>query len=282
MLYVFSNFEVSINQGMITRRIYQVDAFASAIFKGNPAAVCPLTEWLRDELMLKIAQENNLSETAFYVKRCDGVYEIRWFTPTTEVDLCGHATLAAAFILLTEEGHTENVIDFFSPRSGFLRVRLGDGGWLKMNFPCDVFAEYRLTESLYSLFKNTKPNKVIKGKTDYLFVFDNEEQVKGLQLDLLAVSKLDARGIIASARGEGVDFVSRFFAPQVGVDEDPVTGSAHTLLIPYWSEILNKRELIAYQLSTRGGELRCEYLDDRVTISGKCVLYLKGNIYIDS
>lgn len=264
---------------MKTQRIYQADAFASAVFKGNPAAVCPLDQWLSDELMLQIALENNLSETAFYVKRSDGAYDIRWFTPATEVDLCGHATLATAFILFTEEGHEGNEIEFHTLRSGALQV-ICKGDWLTMNFPADVFVQHKLTESFSALFANAKPQQVLRGKDDYLFVFDTEEQVKNLKPNLPAISKVDARGVIASAKGNGVDFVSRFFGPQVGVDEDPVTGSAHTLLIPYWSQVLHKKEMTAYQLSARGGELRCEYRGDRVGISGKCVLYLKGDIYI--
>lgn len=258
--------------------IYQIDAFASQVFKGNPAAVCPLKEWLSDELMLKIAQENNLSETAFYIKNDIGGYDIRWFTPTLEVDLCGHATLATAYVLFTQEGHTDDTILFYSHRSGELIVTRQQD-WFCMNFPIDNFSYVSKSDQLIGLF-DIKPKEIWKGKADYLFIYDSQDQIEKIVPNFDAIKKLDARGIIVSAKGKDVDFVSRFFAPNVGVEEDPVTGSAHTTLIPYWAKVLSKTKLSACQLSARGGFLKCEYNETRVDISGQCSLFLKGCIYL--
>ncbi|WP_445721761.1 PhzF family phenazine biosynthesis protein [Flavobacterium sp.] len=259
-------------------KIYQIDTFTDKVFSGNPAAVCPLENWLEDETMLKIAAENNLSETAFYVKN-EKQFEIRWFTPTVEVDLCGHATLATAFVLFNFENYNSNKIEFYSPRSGNLTVRK-DGDWLTLNFPSDQFNEVELSEELKSGF-NFKPTKAFKGKTDYLLRFENEQQIKDIETDFSKIAKVNARGIIITARGEKSDFVSRFFAPQVGVNEDPVCGSAHTFLTPYWSAELNKNELTAIQLSDRKGFLKCKNLNKRVELSGQAKLYLKGIIEIE-
>ena len=258
--------------------IYQIDAFASQVFKGNPAAVCPLDKWISEELMLKIAQENNLSETAFYVKNDIGGYDIRWFTPTSEVDLCGHATLSAAYVLFTQEGHTDDTIRFYSHRSGELIVTRQQD-WFCMNFPTDDFSLVDKKDKLTHLF-DVEPQEIWEGKTDYLFVYDRQDQIEKIVPDFGAIKKLDVRGIIVSAKGNDVDFVSRFFAPNVGVDEDPVTGSAHTTLIPYWSKVLNKTELQARQISARGGSLKCKYNGTRVDIGGQCSLYMKGYIYL--
>lgn len=259
------------------QKIYQVDAFANKLFSGNPAAVCPLEKWLSDEIMQQIAMENNLAETAFYVKN-ENQYEIRWFTPAAEVDLCGHATLAAAFVLFNLENHSDNEIKFYSHRSGLLTVTK-DNQYLTLNFPADTLHSIELTSEITDGF-NIKPRVAFKGKTDYLLIYDNENDIRSLKPDLNIISKLDARGIIVSSKGEKTDFVSRFFAPQVGVNEDPVTGSAHTTLIPYWSGILNKKELTAMQLSKRTGFLTCKDLDDRIEISGQCKLYLSGEIHM--
>lgn len=256
-------------------KIYQVDAFTSELFGGNPAAVCPLDTWIAEELMQKIAAENNLAETAFYVKNDNG-YDIRWFTPTVEVDLCGHATLASAFVLFNFEGHQTDEIIFSSLRSGTLKVKKKDD-LLTLDFPTDKIENTDLTAELLKCF-NANPVEAFKGKTDYMLVFNNEQEIINLQPDLAAISKLKARGVIASAKGDDVDFVSRFFGPQTGVDEDPVTGSAHTTLIPYWSNKTGKKELSAIQLSARKGFLQCKYLGERVEISGRCRLYLKGEI----
>jgi PhzF family phenazine biosynthesis protein len=217
-------------------KIYQIDAFAEKIFSGNPAAVCPLEKWLPDDVLQKIAMENNLAETAYFVKQGDR-YEIRWFTPSVEVDLCGHATLATAYVLYNYENHTTNEIEFHSPRSGKLTVNK-QGDLLTLNFPTDKLEKINLSEDLKKGFDH-QPLEVFKGKTDYMFVFKNEEQIQNLQPDFSELSKWNVRGVIVTAKGDHTDFVSRFFAPQSGIDEDPVTGSAHTTLTPYWSGQLN-------------------------------------------
>ncbi len=263
----------------MSHKIYQVDAFAREIFSGNPAAVCPLQQWLSDEILQNIAMENNLAETAFYVKKDDG-YELRWFTPAVEVDLCGHATLAAAFVLFNYENHHENIIYFNSPRSGILTVTK-EGNLLTLNFPTDEIKPVELSEELIDAF-DIKPRFAFKGKTDYMLVFENESQVKDVVANFEAISKIKARGVIITAKGDTVDFVSRFFAPAVGVIEDPVTGSAHTSLIPYWSKRLGKTDLSAIQLSSRKGYLQCRYQNDRVEISGEGKLYLIGDIFLEN
>ncbi|HJS01166.1 MAG TPA: PhzF family phenazine biosynthesis protein [Flavobacterium sp.] len=257
-------------------KIYQIDAFTDTLFSGNPAAVCPLDQWLSDQIMQKIAAENNLAETAFYVKK-DDKYEIRWFTPTVEVDLCGHATLAAAFVLFNYENHNDNLIQFYSSRSGDLTVTK-NADLFSLNFPADTFEAIELTTQIAAAF-NTKPQLAFKGKTDYMLLFNNEEEILNLQPDFEKLSKLEARGIIVTAKGNTTDFVSRFFAPQSGVNEDPVTGSAHTTLIPYWAKELNKTTLEAIQLSERRGYLDCELLENRVRISGQAKCYLIGEIF---
>ena len=258
-------------------KMYQVDAFTSRLFGGNPAAVCPLDEWISDELLQNIAMENNLAETAFYVKK-GSQYEIRWLTPAVEVDLCGHATLAAAYVLFYHENHEGDEVQFFSPRSGQLPVKK-TGNLLTLNFPTDTLSQVSITNELTAGF-NHKPIEVWKGKTDYMLVFANEEQVKTLSPDFGLVNKVKARGIIATAKGTQVDFVSRFFAPQSGINEDPVTGSAHTTLTPYWAEKLDKQTLTAEQISPRKGYLQCTLLGDRVEIGGEGRLYLIGDIFV--
>lgn len=257
--------------------IYHIDAFTDKLFCGNPAAVVPLTDWLSDETMLNIAAENNLAETAFYVKT-DAGFDLRWFTPTVEVDLCGHATLAAAYVIFNLQNYEGDEIRF-DTRSGILTVKLAED-WLTLNFPIDQYQiavpPPALVESL-----NITMAEVYKGKTDYLVVLDSEEEVKNLDFDIIVLSTIPARGIIITAVGDDVDFVSRFFAPQSGIDEDPVTGSAHTTLIPYWADKLDKKTLTAKQLSKRGGYLKCELADDRVNISGQARLYLQGEIEVD-
>ncbi len=259
-------------------RLYQADAFADRLFSGNPAAVCPLEKEISETLMQQIAMENNLAETAFYIKKGDE-YEIRWFTPAVEVDLCGHATLAAAFVLFNCENHPGDTVHFHSLRSGPLSVSRKDN-LLTLNFPSDVLEEVPLSSELTAGF-SIRPQAAFKGKTDYLLLFNNEEEIRRLVPDLTVVSRLKARGVIVTARGENVDFVSRFFAPQVGVNEDPVTGSAHTTLIPYWQRVLGKTELSAIQLSARKGYLSCRYLGERVEIAGECRLYLSGSVFIN-
>ncbi|MEB8347024.1 PhzF family phenazine biosynthesis protein [Flavobacteriaceae bacterium KMM 6898] len=262
----------------MSQKIYQVDAFTDKVFSGNPAAVCPLDNWLADELLQKIAKENNLAETAFYVKEKDQ-YQLRWFTPKLEVDLCGHATLAAAFVLFNFEGHKGDKIQFHSHRSGRLTV-VKQSQLLTLNFPADVFHEIELTKAIADGF-NFPPTATFKGKTDYLLIYDSESDIRALKPNLDAIEALKGRGVIVTARGEHVDFVSRFFAPQSGIDEDPVTGSAHTTLTPYWSKVLDKKDMTAIQLSERKGYLKCTYLKERVEISGQCALYLTGSINLD-
>lgn len=259
------------------QKIYQIDAFTETIFGGNPAAVCPLEKWLADDILQKIAMENNLAETAYYVKK-DNTYEIRWFTPTVEVDLCGHATLAAAYVLFTYEGHTSDNVEFHSPRSGKLTVTKNKE-LLTLNFPSDPLQKITVSEEMKKGF-DQQPVEVFKGKTDYMFVFNDETQIQKLKPNFQELSKWDVRGVIATAKGEKSDFVSRFFAPQSGIDEDPATGSAHTTLTPYWADRLGKNELSAIQLSARKGYLSCKFLKDRVEISGKAKLYLIGEIYL--
>lgn len=260
------------------QKIYQVDAFTDKVFSGNPAAVCPLEHWLEDELLQKIAKENNLAETAFYVKK-KNQYQLRWFTPKVEVDLCGHATLAAAFVLFNHEGHKGHTIEFNSPRSGKLTV-VKQSQLFTLNFPTDVFQEIELNEAIANSF-TIPPVATFKGKTDYLLVYNSESEIRSLKPNLEAIDALPVRGVIVTAKGEHVDFVSRFFAPQSGIDEDPVTGSAHTTLTPYWSKVLDKKDMTAIQLSDRKGYLKCTYLKDRVEISGQCALYLTGHINLN-
>lgn len=265
---------------MITMKykLYQVDAFTDKLFGGNPAAVCPLNKWLNDDILQKIAMENNLAETVFYVKQ-DNQYQIRWFTPKVEVDLCGHATLAAAFVLFNYENHFGESIDFYSPRSGKLIVRRYSD-WLTLDFPVDELHNTPISSEIVSCF-DKKPLEAYKGKTDYMLVYEKESDIRDIQPQFEAISALKARGVIITAKGENVDFVSRFFAPQSGIIEDPVTGSAHTTLIPYWSKKMNKIEMSAIQLSERKGYLQCKFSGNRVEISGQAKLYLSGEISME-
>jgi PhzF family phenazine biosynthesis protein len=256
--------------------IYQVDAFANGVFKGNPAAICPLESWLDVELMQRIALENNLSETAFFVKNAD-VYEIRWFTPTFEIDLCGHATLASAFVIFEILKAEENLVRFHSHKSGELIVEK-NGDRLTLDFPSRPVSKCDAPEGLIEAI-GKEPKEIFKAR-DYFLVYENEREVADIKPDFTQLLKIDAHGFIVTAKGDDADFVSRFFAPEVGVFEDPVTGSAHCNLIPYWSEKLGKKELFAKQISARGGELFCELRSARVKIGGNAVLYLKGEIYI--
>lgn len=257
-------------------QIFQVDAFTREPFHGNPAAVVPLESWLPTQTMLDIAAENNLAETAFFVKQ-DDAYELRWFTPEVEMDLCGHATLASAFVLWNELRFEGNEIAF-KTKSGELRVAK-DGDLMVMDFPSrppiDTDAPEGLAEAL-----GGKPEAVLKSR-DILAVFGSEAEILALRPDFRAIVELGVHAIIVTAPGEKSDFVSRFFAPAVGVDEDPVTGSAHCTLIPYWAERLGKNELFARQVSRRGGEIFCELRGDRVKMAGNAVLYLKGEIFVE-
>lgn len=257
--------------------IYQVDAFTREPFHGNPAAVVPLEAWLPDEMMLDIAAENNLAETAFFVPNGDG-FDIRWFTPTFEIDLCGHATVGSAFVLYNELGFAEPVIKFQS-KSGELRVSR-EGERFVLDFPSRPPVECETPAGLVEALGAT-PTTILKSR-DYLAVYENEADILALKPDLRAIAGLDVHAVIVTAPGESSDFVSRFFAPAVGVDEDPVTGSAHCTLTPYWAERLAKNTLFARQVSKRGGEVYCELAGDRVKLGGDAVLYLKGEIYVDA
>jgi PhzF family phenazine biosynthesis protein len=264
---------------MPTIPIFQVDAFTDHLFGGNPAAVCILNnEWLSDDLMQKIAAENNLAETAFLVPR-DGEYLIRWFTPAVEVELCGHATLASAWVVFNKLGHPSDEIVFQSRFSGVLKVRK-EGDLLILDFPTDtpvpVDEPAGLAESLGITIL-----ECLRGKTDYLVLVESEEIVLGIKPDFRKLAEVEARGVIVTANGNESDFVSRFFGPQVGIDEDPVTGSAHTVLTPYWSQHLHKKQLTARQLSKRGGKLFCTDNGDRTFIAGEGRLYLEGTVFIN-
>ena len=258
--------------------IYQVDAFTKHVFAGNPAAVCPLQEWLPDETMQKIALENNLSETAFFVKM-NGVYEIRWFTPTIEIDLCGHATLASAFVIFNCLNETESVINLHSQRSGNLSVEK-QGDLLILDFP-----KYDLTETVIlkdvveAVGKMPMQTWETQGNMAML-LYESEDDIANLQPDMSALSRLKYDEVIVTAKGTEADFVSRLFAPRIGIPEDPVTGAIHCSLIPYWAQQLGKDTLYARQLSARGGELFCELNGVRVKIGGNATLYLKGEIYV--
>ena len=260
-------------------RMFQVDAFTSQLFGGNPAAVCILDSWLPEIQMQSIAAENNLAETAFIIKN-EGGYEIRWFTPVIEVDLCGHATLASAHVVFNYLEHGSNEVSFSSLRSGILKVTK-DGDLLTLDFPADVFEKVETPEILTEAL-GIEPMETYKGKTDYMAVLPSEQNVIDVRPDFVKLSTLqDCRGIIVTATGTAADLVSRFFAPQSGINEDPVTGSAHTTLVPYWAKTLGKDELSAIQLSTRKGHLWCKYNGDRVAISGHAVTYLQGEIEVE-
>lgn len=255
--------------------IFQIDAFAEKLFQGNPAAVIPLEEWLPDELLQAIAQENNLSETVYFVKQGDD-YHIRWFTPTIEVDLCGHATLAAAYVIFEMLGFQGNQIVFHS-KSGELNVAKRND-LIELDFPVSTIYKCEIPIEITRAFGN-EPIEVWKSD-DYIAVYESESNIVSLSPDFSILNKLECRGIIATARGKETDFVSRFFAPRCGINEDPVTGSAHCELTPYWAKQLGKNKLSAAQLSQRGGKLQCELNGNRVLIAGKAIRYLEGSIEV--
>lgn len=255
--------------------LYQIDAFASKLFEGNPAAVCPLDKWLPDRIMQSIAAENNLSETAFFVPRGNG-FHIRWFTPISEVDLCGHATLAAAHVLFNILGYKKDKIEFDS-KSGILAVTKDDG-WLVMDFPAQPPVACDMPEEIRKAF-TIEPAECLKAE-DYVVVFENEMDIESAQPDFGQLMKLDLRGLIITATSSRYDFVARFFAPKYGIPEDPVTGSAYTQLAPYWATKMGPKRFSVKQMSSRGGELTCELVGDRVLVSGKAVKYLEGEVRI--
>ncbi len=257
--------------------IYQIDAFTETIFGGNPACVVPLQNWLSDDLLLKITQENAVAETAFYVINEDKIH-LRWFTPEIEMDLCGHATLATAHVLISILNYPKNEI-IFETLSGDLIVTFEDDLYT-LDFPSRKPVVAELPEFI-SKALSIQPFETLKSR-DYVLVFENESDIKNIKIDRQIFDKinLETGGVIITSKGENSDFVSRFFTPQASILEDPVTGSAHCSLIPYWSEKLNKTKLSAIQLSYRKGFLSCEQKDDRVLISGKAKTYLIGSIFI--
>jgi len=257
--------------------IYQIDAFSNRVFAGNPAAVCPLEEWLGDSLMQAIAQENNLSETAFFVPEGSG-YHIRWFTPVAEVDLCGHATLATAFVIFNYLDTSSSQITF-SSRSGKLTA-VRENELISMDFPAQPPVPCEPPKELLDGLKK-EPLEILCSE-DYFVVFSSENDVIELNPDMGKLRELDIRGVIVTAKGNKVDFVSRFFAPKLGIDEDPVTGSAHCALTPYWAKKLNKKSVHAHQVSKRGGELFCTDCGDRVVIAGRAAKFMEGSITIDT
>ncbi len=255
--------------------IYQIDAFTEERFRGNPAAVCILNGWLPDAMLQNIAAENNLAETAFVVEKNGGV-ELRWFTPAIEVDLCGHATLATAYTFKEHLDYKGDEITFRT-KSGALKVVYG-GDIMSMFFPRRPAVPFPEVSEISEALR-ARPSEVLKSR-DLMAVFADEDQVRSIQPDFDKIKALDCLGVIVTAPGKSADFVSRFFAPQAGINEDPVTGSAHTTLIPYWSQKLRKKQMTALQVSKRGGKLFCEDLNESVKIAGKAVTYLVGKIVV--
>lgn len=266
---------------MPTLPIYQVDAFTSEVFRGNPAAVCPLEQWIPDEMMQAIAAENNLSETAFFVPLDDdGHYHLRWFTPRREVPLCGHATLATAHVLLNILNPQSDCV-VFKTKSGALTVNK-DEAWLTMDFPAYTFQPAELDDHILSAFPAT-PTTIYKGgdyETRYYLVYDSEDIIPTMKVNMSIMETAAPYGFAITAPGKDYDCVSRYFSPSSGIGEDPVTGSLHSSLVPYWAKTLGKNNILAYQASARGGVLRCEYHPERerVTIQGQAVSYLQGTI----
>jgi len=258
-------------------RIYQVDAFHHELLRGNPAAIIPLDQWLSDEKLQAIAAENNLSETAFFLPEEDGAIPLRWFTPNKEVRLCGHATLASAHVLFQEIGLTAPTIRF-SSLSGILEVERLEKGY-RLNFPADLGTSISSSPVLENAL-GISIKETILGNDDLLVITDSQAQVAGMTPDFNALQEIDVRGIIVSAPGDEVDFVSRCFYPRYGINEDPVTGSAHTLMTPYWAKKLGKTVLEARQISQREGILHCTLQGDRVLLEGQAITYLRGQIFL--
>lgn len=258
--------------------IYQVDAFTSQVFSGNPAAVVPLKQWLPDEILLKIAAENNLSETAFFVAE-DDKFHLRWFTPTVEVDLCGHATLATSWVIFNELNYSKDKI-IFKSLSGDLTVTKSANG-LTLNFPVWKTTLSDKPEPVILKGLGKQADELYKGKK-WVAVFNDEEFIASVNPDIDVINTIDTQGLIitADSKKSSLDFVSRYFGPQLGIDEDPVTGSAHCILTPIWAEKLGKTSFNAQQVSARGGDLHCELKGDRVLISGNATLYMKGVIFV--
>ena len=256
---------------------YQVDAFSDKVFHGNPAAIVPLEEWMEDSLLQKIAMENNLSETAYFVKNDTG-YHLRWFTPEYEIDLCGHATLASAYIIKNFlEPHLSEIV-FSTEKAGILKAFASEGIYT-LDFPSRVPQPCPVPDDLLKSIGIDTAVEVLRSR-DYFVVLPDEESVLNAEPDYNIMKELDTIGVIITAKGHHSDVVSRCFYPGAGIPEDPVTGSAHCNIVPYWTEKLKKNKLFCRQLSPRGGELRCELKGDRVLMSGKCALFMHGEIYI--
>ena len=260
----------------MTIPIYQVDAFTEKLFGGNPAAICPLDEWLPTPQMQKIAAENNLAETAFFIP-VGNDFELRWFTPEVEIDLCGHATLATAHVLFTILEYEREVIHFHTLKAGTLSVHR-NGDKYMMDFPSRLPEATEAPSGMVEAIGGN-PTEILRSR-DYFLVYETESDVLALKPNFFALGKIDSIGFIATAPGDKCDFVSRFFAPSAGIHEDPVTGSAHCNLIPYWANRLGKENMHAYQISARRGELWCQLKGDRVLMSGRAVTYLKGEIFL--
>ncbi|MGV3528441.1 MAG: PhzF family phenazine biosynthesis protein [Flavisolibacter sp.] len=266
-------------QNSVTLPIYQVDAFAENVFAGNPAAVVPLSQWLSNDVMQNIAMENNLSETAFFVKTGDNAdYHLRWFTPEFEIDLCGHATLASAYVIKKFSEPDISIIRFSTEKAGVLQVSFS-GDDITLDFPARMPQSCDTPDVLLESLGISEAVEVLKSR-DYFVVLPNEEAVKNISPDVERMKDLDAVGVIVTARGQSADFVSRCFYPGAGITEDPVTGSAHCNVVPYWHSKTGMDKMRCRQLSARGGELLCQLKDDRVLMSGKAVLFMKGEIYL--
>lgn len=277
-MIIINTFEPQINdENMMTIPIYHVDAFAAGPFTGNPAAVCVLADPMTEDTMQKIAMENNLSETAF-ITRGDDEWLIRWFTPAAEVDLCGHATLASAYVVLNILEPLNREVIFRSRVMGHLTVRKRDD-LLELDFPADTITRCELP-GIISESLGAKPAEHYAGRSDYMLVYRSEKEIRQMRPDFRRLAQAGGRGVIVTAPGDSVDFVSRFFCPQIGIDEDPVTGSAHTTLTPFWSSRLGRKSLTARQLSARGGYLECIDNGERTLIAGRALLYLKGTAHV--
>ena len=258
-------------------KYFKVDSFTNELFKGNPACVVPLSEWLEDEILLKIAQENAVSETAFFIRK-NNEFHLRWFTPEIEIDLCGHATLATAYVIKTCLNYSQKCI-FFKTKTGTLKVNIANNIYF-MDFPSRVATSYPLAEEI-KLSLNIQPMEVYKSR-DYLLIYNNQIDIENISIDRTYFDQINLGygGVIVSSKGNSTDFVSRFFTPQASILEDPVTGSAHCTLIPYWSSKLKKDKMEATQLSERGGQIKCQNQNDRVIIGGQAILFSYGEFYI--
>ena len=266
--------------------IYQVDAFSDVLFAGNPAAVVPLSAWMPDEVLQKIAMENNLSETAFFVPAGSGDdadFHIRWFTPTVEVPLCGHATLASAFVIFTQLGFDGEIVRLQS-KSGILTARR-DGDAIVLDFPKQPIAAENIPDDVIAALGGAKPTEtfgVVSRDTDLVAVYNDAAIVRSMTPDMSVLGKLTNRGVIVTAPGDktGLDMISRYFVPAIGINEDPVTGYMHCVVAPYWADKLGQNDVVGYQASARGGVVACTVAGDRVHLKGEAVLYLKGEITV--